>query len=137
MEKRPMTDLLAEAKAAGAEVTDYINYAFGEDMVLFDQRGLVEFANRIRAAERERLRADNDVSEELRRVAGDGCDCDQNQDPRDDCKSPCNMRIARLALDEAGNIMCEALRKLPRFSAEELAEAEERARQLVASIKVE
>jgi hypothetical protein len=46
--------LLAEAKAAGAKVTDYINYEFGDDMVLFDKSGLAEFANRIRAAERER-----------------------------------------------------------------------------------
>lgn len=46
--------LLEEARAAGAEVTDCINYAYAEDVAVFSQEALSVFVTHLLAAERER-----------------------------------------------------------------------------------
>jgi len=45
----PMMD---EARIAGAEVTDYVNYAYGDDVAVFDEESLRTLVLRVKSAER-------------------------------------------------------------------------------------
>jgi hypothetical protein len=47
-------DLMSLAEEYGAEVTDYVNYAYESDMAVFGEDALAAFAERIRSEERER-----------------------------------------------------------------------------------
>lgn len=46
--------LLEEAKEAGAEVTDFVNHMYIENVAVFGQEALANFVDCVRAEERER-----------------------------------------------------------------------------------
>ena len=50
--------LMDEARIAGAEVTDYVNYAYGEEVAVFDEGSLTALVLRVQSVERERWAAE-------------------------------------------------------------------------------